>query len=319
MKAIVREKYGPPDVLHLEEVERPSPAEGQVLVKVSAASLNKADWYDLKAPFPMRFMMGGVRKPKSRMVGSDLAGVVETVGSGVTQFRPGDRVFGTGAALAEYALAREARLAKIPDKVGFEEAAALPVAAITALQGLRKGGIREGQKVLIYGSSGGVGTFAVQIAKALGAEVTAVCSPRNLEKSRALGADHVVDYTREDFSKNGQKYDLILAVNGNRSVLAFRHSLTPAGVFLLVGASKLFRSLIPLFILGPVISRLGSRKMGFMGIAKINQDDLNYLAALLESGKVKPLIDRTYPLAESAEAFRQFGDGHVQGKIVVTV
>jgi NADPH:quinone reductase-like Zn-dependent oxidoreductase len=203
--------------------------------------------------------------------------------------------------------------------VGFDEAAAMPVAGITALQGLRKGGIRAGQKVLIYGSSGGVGTFAVQIAKAFGAEVTAVCGSNHMDGARSLGADHVVDYNSEDVTKSGEKYDLILAVNGFRSIFAFRRALAPEGVYVFVGSSKIWRALLTNLLLGPLISRLGKRKMGFMGIAKIKQDDLLYLAGLLESGKVKPLISKRYPLAEAAEAFRQIGDGHLGGKVVVTV
>ena len=267
-----------------------------------------------------RLLTGGLRKPKNRVLGGDISGRVEAVGSGVTQLKEGDEVFGCArAGLAEYVLAREKNLVKKPGNVGFDEAAAMPVAGITALQGLRKGGIMAGQKVMIYGSSGGVGTFAVQIAKAFGAEVTAVCGSNHMDGARSLGADHVVDYNSEDVTKSGEKYDLILAVNGFRSIFAFRRALAPEGVYVFVGSSKIWRALLTNLLLGPLISRLGKRKMSFMGIAKIKQDDLLYLAGLLESGKVKPLISKRYPLAEAAEAFRQIGDGHAGGKVVVTV
>lgn len=289
-------------------------------MRVFAASLNKSDWYELTAPAIARLLMGGIRKPKNRVLGGDIAGRVDAVGIGVTSLKEGDEVFGVGrAGLAEWVLAKEANLVKKPTNVGFDEAAAVPVAGITALQGLRKAGIKAGQKVLIYGSSGGVGTFGVQIAKALGAEVTAVCNSNHMEGARSIGADHVVDYTREDVTKTIQKYDLILAVNGFRSIFAFRRALAPDGVYQFVGSSKVWRSLIMNTLLGPLISRLGRRKMGFMGIAKINHEDLQYLAGLLESGRVKPLISKRYPLAESAEAFRQIGEGHAGGKVVVQI
>jgi NADPH:quinone reductase-like Zn-dependent oxidoreductase len=320
MKAMVREKYGQPDVLHPDEVEKPKPDEGRVLVRVSAASLNKSDWYELTAPSIFRLMMGGIRKPKNRILGGDIAGRVDEIGSGVTNLKVGDEVFGVGrAGLAEWVTAKEVNLVRKPGNVGFDEAAAVPVAGITALQGLRKGGIKQGQKVLIYGSAGGVGTFAVQIAKSFGAEVTAVCGPNHLDGAKSIGADHVVDYTREDTLKSSQKYDLILAVNGYRSIFAFRGALTPDGVYVFVGSSKIWRALITNTIFGPLISRLGNRRMGFMGIAKIKQEDLQYLAGLLESGKVKPLVDKRYSLAEAPEAFRQIGEGHAGGKVVVRV
>ncbi len=318
MKAIVRDRYGHPDVLHHEEVEKPTPGEGQVLVRVSAASLNKSDWYELTGPFLPRMLMGGIRKPKNRILGGDIAGRVEAVGSGVTQLKPGEDVFGTGlAGLAEYALAREVRLVKKPGNMGFVEAAAVPVAGLTALQALRKAGVKPGQKVLIYGAAGGVGTFAVQIAKAFGAEVTAVCSSKHLDGARGLGADHTIDYASEDFTKGDLKYDRILFVNGYRSVFAFRSALAPGGVYLLVGSSKTWTALISNLLLDPVLSRFGSRKMGFMGIAKIRQEDLAYLAGLMELGKLKPAVSATYTLEEAAEAFRQIGEGHSAGKIVV--
>jgi NADPH:quinone reductase-like Zn-dependent oxidoreductase len=321
MKAIVRPRYGPPEVLELREVEKPTPADNQALVKVYAASINKADYYELGESLIMRLLGGGVRKPKDVMIGSDVAGRVEAVGRNVKQFQPGDEVFGdTHGAYAEYACAREGLLALKPTNVTFEEAAAVPVAAITALQGLRdKGRIQPGQKVAIDGASGGVGTFAVQIAKSFGAEVTAVCSTGNLENARSMGADHVIDYTREDFTKKGEKYDLILGVNGGRSILGYRKALAPKGTYVMAGGSKPLRMIIQAALLGPLISRSGGKKLGFMGIAKLVQADLVVLKEFLEAGKIKPLIDRRYPLSETAEAMRYLGEGHAKGKVVITV
>lgn len=263
--------------------------------------------------------MGGLRKPRNRILCGDIAGRVEALGVGVARLEEGDEVYGVGrGGLAEWVLAKEVNLVKKPGNVGFAEAAAVPVAGITALQGLRKGGIKVGQKVLVYGSSGGVGTFAVQIAKSFGAEVTAVCNTDHLDAARSMGADHVVDYTRDDVMKDGQTYDLILAVNGFRSIFALRRALAPRGVYVFVGSSKLWRALLMNLILGPLISRLGKRKMGFMG-AKIKQEDLQYLAGLLESGKVNPLISKSYPLNEAADAFRQVGEGHAGGKVIARV
>lgn len=320
MKAMVRTQYGPPDVLHLADVERPTPTDNEVLVEIRAASINKADLFELEAPFPMRLLTGSVRKPKQQMLGADVAGVAAEVGRNVKGFKPGDEVFGCAHhGYAEYACARDDLLVPKPANVTFEEAAAVPVAAITALQALRKGRVQSGQKVLIDGSSGGVGTFALQIARSLGAEVTAVCSTRNVANATKLGADHTVDYTKEDVTKNGKKYDLILSINGSRSLYSYRHSLVPGGVYLMVGGSKVLRQLLATLLLGPLLSRTGSRKMGFMGVAKLNRDDLLKLKELLESGKIKPIIDRTYPLAEAPEAFRKFEEGHTQGKLIVTV
>jgi NADPH:quinone reductase-like Zn-dependent oxidoreductase len=320
MKAVVRRAYGAPDVLHLEEYEKPSPTDSEVLVRVRAASINKADWFELTAPFIMRFLGGGVLKPKRQILLSDVAGVVESVGKDARQFHEGDEVFGAAHwGLAEYTCAREELLVPKPNNATFEEAATVPVAAITALQGLRdKGRIQRGQRVLIDGASGGVGTFAVQIAKSFGAEVTAVCSTRNLEQATQLGADHVVDYTKEDFAKNGQKYDLIAGVNGDRSVLGYRDSLGEKGTYVMIGGSNVLSQLVVTALMGPLVSRNG-RKMGFMGIAKLNRNDLVTLGQLLQAGKIRPLIDRSYPLSESAEAFRYFGEGHVRSKVVVSV
>jgi NADPH:quinone reductase-like Zn-dependent oxidoreductase len=321
MKAAVRTRYGSPDVIQLKEMEKPTPDDDRVLVKVNAASINKSDWYDLGESPMIRLFGGGIRKPKRVRLGSDIAGRVEAVGKSVKQFHAGDDVFGGApGGFAEYACAREDLLALKPADATFEEAATLGIAAITALQGLRdKGQIKPGQRVLIDGASGGVGTFAVQIAKSLGAEVTAVCSTRNLENARMMGADHVVDYTQEDFTKNGQRYDLIFAVNGYRSILGYRRALSPNGTYVMCGSSKVLTSIIQTLLLGPLISKTGSKKMGFMGVAKLNQKDFVVLKELVESGKLKPVIDKRFPLSETAEAFRYLGEGHARGKVVITV
>jgi len=327
MKAIVYTKYGPPDVLQFKELEKPSPKDGEILVKIHAASVNALDRHALRSrPFLIRIISGnGLRKPKDPRLGADIAGRVEAVGTNVTQFQPGDEVFGVVAAggFAEYACAAENQLALKPANLSFEAAAAVPVAALTALQGLRDTGqIQPGQKVLIHGASGGVGTFAVQIAKAFGAEVTAVCSTRNLDMVRSIGADQVIDYTQEDFTRKGQRYDLILAVNGYHPIFAYRRALRPTGRYVLVGEGSnahLFRAVLQAMLLGPVISRTGRQKMGFMGIAKINQKDLVYVKELLEAGKVVPVIERCYPLRETAEAIRYLVEGHARGKVVITV
>ncbi len=320
MKAIIRTKYGPPGVLQLKEVEKPTAKENQVLVRVRAASVNAADWRVMRvSPFLVRLMGGGFLKPKNPRLGSDVAGRVETVGENVKQFRSGDAVFGdaTGA-FAEYVLTREANLALKPVEISFEEAAAVPVAALTALQGIRyAGGIRPSQKVLIQGASGGVGTFAVQLAKSFGAEVTAVCSTRNLEMARSIGADHVIDYTNQDFTRSKQRYDLILAVNGYHSISAYSRALNPQGIYVCAGGTmpQFFQAIL----LGPLMSRKGGKEMGSMGIATVNQKDLTYLGELLEARKIVPLIDRTYPLSEVPEAMRYVEEVHAQGKVVITV
>ncbi len=324
MKAFVYTKYGPPDVLELKEVEKPTPKDDEVLVKVHAASVNAADWHALSADiFLVRLMTGGLFKPKDPMLGIDVAGQVQAAGSSVTRFRPGDEVFGgSGGSLAEYAIAREKSLALKPATMTFETAAAIPVAALTALQGLRDSGhIQPGQEVLINGASGGVGTFAVQLAKSFGAHVTAVCSPANLDQARSMGADHVVDYTRQDFTRGEQKYDLILAVNGYHPISDYRRALTPTGVYVMVGASsaRLIRALLEAVLLGRLMSRAGGQKLGFMEVAKINQKDLVRVQELVEAGKVVPVIDRCYPFRDTAEALRYFGQGHARGKVVITM
>jgi len=323
MKAIVYTKYGPPDVLHLEEVIKPAINDDQVLVKVHAASINAGDWHLLTAdPFPLRLTGVGLFKPKNMILGADIAGCVEAVGGNVKQLRTGDAVFGDvfglgSGSFAEYVSVPESALARKPSSVSFEEAAAVPVAAVTALQGLRdKGHIQSGQKVLINGASGGVGTFAIQIAKAFGAEVTAVCSTRNLEMALSIGADHVIDYTKEDFTQNGRQYDLILAVNGYQPLSAYKRALTPHGIYVFVGGlpAQTFQSLF----LGPFMSKSDGRKMTSV-MKKANQKDLLVIRELLENGKIKPVIDQTFPLSKTAEAFQYFEKGHARGKVVITM
>jgi NADPH:quinone reductase-like Zn-dependent oxidoreductase len=320
MKAILYTKYGPPDVLQLQEVEKPRPKDHQVLVKVHAASVNALDWRPFTMPsISIRLMSGGLSKPKDPSVGVDVAGTIEAVGKEVTEFQPGDEVFGVApGSFAEYVANGASKFAHKPANVSFEAAAAVPVAALTALQGLRdKGQIQARQKVLIDGASGGVGTFAVQIAKALGAEVTAVCSTRNLDMVRSIGAAHVIDYTREDFTKNEQCYDLILAVNGYHPILGYRRALSPSGICVVAGGAM--SQIIQALLLGPLLSRIGSKKIGFMGIATTSKEDLLFLKELLESGKVVPVIDRRYSLSETAEAIRYLIEEHGRGKVIINV
>ena len=319
MKAIVYTKYGPPDVLQLKEVAKPVPKDNQVLVKVHAASANALDFRRFTSTSILgRFLDGVLLKAINTVLGVDLAGRVEAVGAAVKQFQPGDEVFGVGTgAFAEYACADENKIALKPANLSFEAAAAVPVAAVTALQGLRdKGQIQPGQKVLIHGASGGVGTFAVQIAKAFGAEVTAVCSTRNFDRARSIGADHVIDYKQEDFSRNGRRYDLILAVNGNHSLQDYTRTLSPGGIAVMLGGSlaQFFQGVL----LGPLVSRLG-RKQVRSFIASVNHKDLVFIKELLEVGKVVPVIERCYPLGETAEAIRYLVEGHARGKVVITV
>ncbi|HEY6288468.1 MAG TPA: NAD(P)-dependent alcohol dehydrogenase, partial [Nitrospiraceae bacterium] len=290
---------------------------------VYAASVNAGDWHLLRGkPSLVRLMGYGLLKPKHTILGSDIAGRIEVVGRNVTQFQTGDEVFGNTATsgfggFAEYVSVPEDALVLKPTTLSFEEAAAVPQAALVALQGLRdKGQIQPGQKVLIDGASGGVGTFAVQIAKSFGAEVTAVCSTRNLDMARSIGADHVIDYTQEDFTKNGKRYDLILAVNGYHSISDYKRALNPEGMYVMTGGSSAL--LFQTMLLGPLISRTGRQKMG-NSAHKPNQKDLVFVKELLEAGKVKPVIDRQYPLRETAEAIRYLEEGHAQGKVVITV
>jgi NADPH:quinone reductase-like Zn-dependent oxidoreductase len=324
MKAIVYTEYGSPDVLQLKEVEKPAPRENEVLVKIHAASANPLDWHLMRAaPFLAR-LENGLLKPKHTKLGADVAGRVEAVGTNTAQFQVGDEVFGglflsMFGGFAEFVCVPEALLALKPSNTSFEAAAAVPVAAFTALQGLRdKGQIQRGQKVLINGASGGVGTFAVQIAKAFGTEVTGVCSTRNLDMVRSIGADHVIDYTKHDFTQNGQRYDLLFDAVGNLSVADYKCALNPNGIASVAGFTSLAR-LFQLVFLGAWVSMTGSRKIGLMKTAKPNQEDLVFLKELLEAGKVVPVIDRCYPLSQVPEAIRYLEQGHARGKVVITV
>jgi NADPH:quinone reductase-like Zn-dependent oxidoreductase len=322
MQAIVYTHYGSPDVLQFTDVEKPTPKDHEVLIKVHASSANAGDVHYLRGT-PLVFRLAcGLLKPKNTLLGADVAGRIEAVGSSVTLFQPGDEVFGDlstcgRGAFAEYICASEDAVVLKPANVSFEQAAATPVAAVTALQGLRtKGQIQPGQKVLINGASGGVGTFAVQIAKAFGTEVTAVCSTRNVDMVRALGADHVIDYTQEDFTTNGQQYDLILAANGNHSIAAYKRALTPQGTYVMSGGSG--AQMVQAMLLGPLISMTGRQKMGNL-LARPSTTDLRCVKELLEAGKVAPVIDRRYPLREAADAIRYLEEGHARGKVVISM
>ena len=324
MKAIVYTEYGQPDdVLELREVEKPTPKDDEVLVKVHAASVNYSEWAFVRGkPFLVRLMWSGLLKPKYKIPGADVAGRVEAVGDNVKQFQPGDEVFGELGlfglgAFAEYVSVPENALVLKPANISFEEAAAVPYTAITALRGLcNNGQIQPGQKVLINGASGGIGTFAVQIAKSFGAEVTGVCSTRKLDMVRSIGADHVIDYTGEDFTRSGKCYDLILAAGGYHSISDYKRALSPKGIYVMIGGSTAQK--LQAMLLGPLISMTGSKKMGVL-MGKPNQKDLVFLIELFEAGKVVPVIDRCYPLSEVAEAFRYLGEGHAKGKVVITV
>jgi len=323
MKAIVYHDYGSPDVLRLEEVEKPVPDDNQLLIRVRAASVNPLDWHYMRGtPYFMR-MGTGLRKPTVTQLGVDYAGTVESVGRNVTRFKPGDEVFGgrTGA-FAEYVCIGEHRaVAMKPANVTFEQAASVPIAALTALQGLRdKGKLQPGQRVLINGASGGVGTFAVQIAKSFGADVTGVCSSRNADMVRSIGADHVVDYTREDFTRSGQQYDLILDMVANHSLSDYRRALTPEGKLVLVGSRQNLRWLgfLTLMAKPAVYSRFVSQEMSFM-MADLNKEDLAILGDLMQAGKVTPVIDRRYRLSELPAAIAYLEDGHARGKVVISV
>ena len=326
MKAILYTKYGPPDVLELKEVEKPTPKENEVLIRVHAASVNPLDWHYTRG-VPLLIRMGaGLRKPKDTRLGVDFAGQVEAVGRDVKEFQPGDEVYGTRTgAFAEYVCKLEKTLALKPANLTFEQAAAVPVAACTALQGLRdKGQIQSGQKILINGAAGGVGTFAVQIAKSFGAQVTGVCSTRNVDMVRSIGADHVIDYTKEDFARSGHRYDLILDNAGNRSLSDFRRVLTANGTLVFNGGGPLSASQGRL--LGPLahslraslLSRFMSQQVATF-LASVTKEDLLVLKELIEAGKVTPVIDRKYPLSETAEAIRYLEDGHARAKVVITI
>lgn len=319
MQAIFSTTYGSPDVLQLKEVEKPTPTDDQVLIQVYAASLNAYDWHLLTADVFVVRLTSGLLKPKYAIPGADIAGKVQAVGSNVTQFRPGDQVFGdvSHGGFAEYVCAAEDRLALKPANLSFAQAAAVPMAALTALQGLRdEGHIQAGQKVLINGASGGVGTFAVQLAKYFGAHVTAVCSTRNLDMARSLGADEVIDYTQHDFTYDRRRYDLILAVNGYHPIGVYKHALTATGTYVMVGgsAAQAFQAML----LGPWMSRSGGKKLGGI-VGQPNQQDLVFLKGLLEAGHIVPVIDQTYPLYETAQALRYLGQGHARAKVIIDI
>lgn len=322
MKAILAEKYGTPDVLKFEEVATPSPKENEVLVKIHAASLNMFDWHLLTADiFLVRLNMGLLR-PKNRIPGADVSGRVEAVGRNVSQFKVGDEVFGDLAAcgcgsFAEYVAAPEHALALKPVNLSFEEAAAFPMAAVTALQGLRDmGGTQSGKKVIIQGASGGVGSFAVQIAKVLGAEVSAVCSTRNMDQAHALGADHVIDYTRDDFTKNGKQYDVILAANGYHPIADYKKALTASGRYVMAGGST--KQIFEAVLRSSSLSEKNGRKLGAL-TAHPRQSDLIVLKEWAEAGRVIPVIDKRFPLKEAAHALQYLGEGHARGKVILTV
>jgi NADPH:quinone reductase-like Zn-dependent oxidoreductase len=320
MKAIVSERYGTPDTLELREVDMPVIETHQALVRVHATSINPAEWYRVHGPWFVR-PSSGLRKPKDARLGADLAGVVEAVGKDVKEVRPGDEVFGTSpASWAEYAPVREARLVRKPTNVSFEEAAAVPVAGITALQGLRdRGRVRPGQKVLINGASGGVGTYAVQIAKWLGADVTAVCSTRNVDQARSLGADRVIDYTKEDFTQRGERHDVMLDIAGSRPFSELRRVLTPKAIIVIAGARMSTKGMGPLsHIFGTRLAAVGRSQTVTNFLAKMTKEDLGVFQELLESGKVRSVIDRTYELSQLPDALRYLGEGHARGKIVIT-
>ena len=325
MQAVEYTEYGSPDVIRVKEVEKPAPLDDEVLVEVAAASVNAYDWHFLTADvFLIRLMSGGLRKPKKTTLGADIAGRVIAIGKNVTRFRPGDSVFGTAkggtGGFAEFVCAPEKALELKPANISFEEAAAVPIAALTALQGLRdKGCIKPGASVLIHGASGGVGTFAIQIAKAFGARVTAVCSTANVEMAHSLGADHVIDYSRQDFTASSERYDLILLANGNRSLFDYKRSLQPNGICVLAGGSVgSIGQIFGTMLLAWWISKTGSKKIHSF-LARIKQEDLAAMKELLESGQVRPVIDRRYPLKDAADALRYLGQGHARGKVVITV
>ena len=324
MKAIVYHNYGSPDVLKYEEIEKPTAGDDEVLIKVRTASVNPLDWRLMRGgPYIFRLLSGVytsvLRKPKATRAGRDVAGQVEAVGRNVKRFKPGDEVFGAcRGAFAEYACASELSLVIKPDNVTFEQAAAVPIAGLTALQGLRdKGQIRSGQKVLINGAAGGVGTFAVQIAKSFGADVTGVCSTGKVEMVRAIGADHVIDYIQEDFTKGTRRYDLIFDCIGNHSLSACRRVLNPGGACVMVGGKNVWVVLARV-VAAPVLSRFLRQKF-VLFIARLNKEDLTILSELMKAGKVTPVIDKRYRLSEAAEAVRYLEEGHARGKVVITL
>ena len=323
MKAIVRDTYGSPEVLELRDIDKPEIADDEVLVRVYAAGVDRGVWHIMTGlPYPIRLAGYGLRAPKNPVVGSDMAGVVEAVGKNVTRFQPGDEVFGIGkGSYAEYVCAREDKLAHKPANLTFEQAAVVAISGLPALQGLRDyGRVEPEQKVLVIGASGGVGIFAVQIAKTFGAHVTGVCSTTKVDLVRSIGADHVIDYTREDFAEGEQRYDLILDIGGNSSLARLRRALAPRGTLIIVGGETDGRWLggtdrqLRALMLSPFVGQ----KLGTF-VASENHEDMNVLKELIEVGKVTPVIDRTYPLSEVPEAIRYLEEGHARGKVVITV
>jgi NADPH:quinone reductase-like Zn-dependent oxidoreductase len=320
MRAIVYTRYGPPEVLQIAEVTQPTPEDDEVLIKVQAVSVNRSDWEGLRGK-PLYARIGGLLKPRHHILGSDIAGRVEMVGRNIRRFQPGDEVFGDilprQGGFAEYVCARESALALKPASMTFEEVAAIPQAAVIALQGIRdKGQVQPGQEVLISGAGGGAGTFAVQLAKLYGAEVTGVDNTGKLDLMRSLGADHVVDYTREDFTRNGKQYDLILDIVAHRSVFAYKRALRSDGSYFLAGGSV--ATILQILLLGPWIRRTTGKKIRVLAV-RPNIEDIDFVKELIETGKITPVIDETYPLGEVPEAIRYVGEGHAQGKVVITV
>jgi NADPH:quinone reductase-like Zn-dependent oxidoreductase len=320
MKAIVHHQYGSPDVLKLEEVAVPTPTDDEVLIKVHAVSINGSDWEGLRGK-PLYARLGGLRRPNNKVLGSDIAGRVEIAGKNIRQFQPGDEVFGEmpsyRGGFAEYVCVPEKALARKPARLTFEEAAAIPQGAVIALQGIRdQGQVRPGQSVLINGAGGSAGTFAVQLAKYYGAEVTGVDNTEKLDFIRSLGADHVIDYTRVDFTKNGKQYDMILDVIAHRSVFAYKRSLRPNGSYFMVGGSV--ATMFQMLLLGAWIRKTTGRKIRLLVVQR-NQKDLAFMTELCATGKIIPVIDRRYPLSEVPEALRYVGEGHAKGKVVIEV
>ena len=320
MKAIVYTKYGPPETLQLEEVAKPTPKDDEVLIKVRAVSVNRSDWEGLRGK-PLYARIGGLLKPRHQRLGSDIAGRVEMAGRNIRRFQPGDEVFGDIlprlGGFAEYVCARESALAPKPASMTFEEAAAIPQAAVIALQGIRnKGHVQPGQKVLIIGAGGGAGTYAVQLAKMYGAEVTGVDNIGKLDFMRSLGADHVIDYTREDFTKNGKQYDLILDIVAHRPVFAYKRALESDGSYFLAGGSV--ATMLQILLLGPWIRRTTGEKIRIL-VIRPNTEDLDFVKVLIEAGKLTPVIDKTYPLSDVPEAIGYVGEGHARGKVVISM
>src|SRR5215212_5191811 len=320
MKAIVYTKYGPPEVLQLKEIAKPTPKDDEVLIKVRAVSVNRSDWEGLTGK-PLYARIGGLLRPRQQILGSDIAGRVEMAGRNVSGFQPGDEVFGDIlprlGGFAEYVCAPENKLAPKPASMTFEEAAAIPQPAVIALQGIRdKGQVQPGQKVLVNGAGGGAGAVAVQLAKLYGAEVTGVDNTGKLDFMRSLGADHVIDYTREDFTKNGKQYDLILDIVAHRSVFAYKRALRSNGRYFLAGGSV--PTMLQILFLGPLIRVTTGKRVRIL-VVRSNLEDMVYVTELYEAGKVTPVIDKTYPLSEIPEAIGYVGDGRAQGKVVITV